>query len=138
MIGSPCQRPSEREVAVMDMVGDSGASLCGVSTGRVDGTVVITVTGTIDMVTVAQLEAGIESAMADAPARVVIDLLGVQFLASIGIGALVAVHHHPTVRLAVVADGPATARPLQLVGVADVIDVCPTLDDALNTVLAQR
>ncbi len=121
-----------------DMVGNSGASVCGVSTRLVDGTVVITVTGTIDMVTVAHLEGGIESAMAGAPERIVIDLLGVQVLASIGIGALVAVHHHPTVRLAVVAAGPATARPLQLVGVADVIDVCPTLDEALNTVLAQR
>ncbi len=122
----------------MNMVGESSASACDVSIGHVDGTVVITVTGTIDMVTVGQLEAGIESAMAEAPARIVIDLLGVQFLASIGIGALVAVQHHPTVRFAVVADGPATARPLQLVGVADVIDVCPTRDDALNMVLAQR
>lgn len=121
-----------------NMVGNSSASACGISTRHEDGTVVITVTGTIDMVTVAQLEAAIEMAMTGAPASVVIDLLGVQFLASIGIGALVAVHQHPTVRLAVVADGPATARPLQLVGVADVIDVCPTLDDALNVVLAQR
>ena len=121
-----------------NMVGNSSASACSISTRREDGTVVITVIGTIDMVTVGQLEAAIDMAMADAPARVVIDLLGVQFLASVGIGALVAVHQHPTVRLAVVADGPATARPLQLVGVADVIDVCPTLEDALNVVLAQR
>ncbi|WP_216847870.1 STAS domain-containing protein [Arthrobacter sp. SLBN-53] len=120
------------------MVGNSSTSACSISTRHEGGTVVITVTGTIDMVTVGQLEAAIEMAMAGAPARVVIDLLGVQFLASVGIGALVAVHHHPTVRLAVVAAGPATARPLQLVGVADVIDICPTLDDALNVVLAQR
>jgi anti-sigma B factor antagonist len=38
----------------------------------------------------------------------------------------------PSVRFAVVADGPATSRPLKLVGVTDVVDLYPTLDEALN------
>jgi anti-sigma B factor antagonist len=33
--------------------------------------------------------------------------------------------------LAVVADGPATSRPLKLVGVTDVVDLYATLDEAL-------
>ena len=35
---------------------------------------------------------------------------------------------------AVVADGPATSRPLKLVGLADVIGMYPNLDDALAAV----
>jgi len=31
----------------------------------------------------------------------------------------------------VVADGPATSRPLRLVGIADIIDLYATLDEAL-------
>ncbi len=105
-----------------------------VTVSRSGDTGVITASGTIDTLTVSQLEDAIEKVMTDAPAAVVVDLLGVDFLASVGIGVLVAAQHHPTARFAVAADGPATARPLRLIGVADVIEVCPTLDDALSAV----
>jgi hypothetical protein len=36
-----------------------------------------------------------------------------------------------TARFAVVADGPATSRPLKLVGIAEVVDLFATLDEAL-------
>jgi hypothetical protein len=38
----------------------------------------------------------------------------------------------PAVGFAVVADGPATSRPLKLVGVTDVVDLYATLDEALG------
>jgi len=46
---------------------------------------------------------------------------------------LVAVHDEvtPNVSFCVVADGPATSRPLKLVGIADIVRVYPTLDEAL-------
>jgi anti-sigma B factor antagonist len=37
----------------------------------------------------------------------------------------------PAVKLVVVADGPATSRPLKLVGIADVVELHATLDEAL-------
>jgi hypothetical protein len=38
--------------------------------------------------------------------------------------------------LALVADGPATSRPLKLIGIADIIDVFATLDEALSALSA--
>ncbi|MCV7435068.1 STAS domain-containing protein [Mycolicibacterium bacteremicum] len=121
------------EAAVSDHAARSGGN-CRVVVGQTGATCVITASGTIDTLTVSQLEDAIESVMTDAPPAVVVDLLGVDFLASVGIGVLVAAQHHPTTRFAVVADGPATARPLRLIGVADVIDVFPTRDEALSAV----
>jgi len=40
------------------------------------------------------------------------------------------------VKFAVVADGPATSRPLKLVGIAEVVGLYPTLDEALATLTA--
>jgi anti-anti-sigma regulatory factor len=58
----------------------------------------------------------------------------VEFLASAGMGVLIAAQDEltPTVGFAVVADGPATSRPLKLVGVTDVVDLYATLDEALG------
>jgi anti-sigma B factor antagonist len=41
-----------------------------------------------------------------------------------------------TVRFAVVADGPATSRPLKITGIADLIAMHASLDDALQTFAA--
>ena len=38
----------------------------------------------------------------------------------------------PAVRFALVAVGPVTLRPLKLVGIADIIDIFATLDEALS------
>ena len=68
------------------------------------------------------------------PPAVVVDLSAVEFLASAGMGVLVAAHEDltPAIRFAVVADGPATSRPLKLVGIADVVGLYATLDEALT------
>jgi anti-sigma B factor antagonist len=46
---------------------------------------------------------------------------------------LVAAHEQvtPSARFGVVADGPATSRPIKLVGIADIVSLYPTLGDAL-------
>jgi anti-anti-sigma regulatory factor len=58
----------------------------------------------------------------------------VEFLASAWMGVLIAAQDElaPAVGFAVVADGPATSRPLKLVGVTDVVDLYATLDEALG------
>jgi anti-anti-sigma regulatory factor len=53
-------------------------------------------------------------------------------------GVLVAAHADlaPAVRLVIVADGPTTSRPLKLVGIADLIELFATRDEALAAVTA--
>ena len=64
---------------------------------------------------------------------VVVDMGAVEFLASAGMGVLVAARDElpASVQFAVVADGPATSRPLKLVGVTEVVELHATLDEAL-------
>ena len=94
--------------------------------------VVISVSGVIDMLTSPQLEASIGECLDGNPATVIVDLSDVDFLASAGMGVLIAARDRAssTTGFAVVADGPATSRPLKLVGLADVIGMYPTLGEA--------
>ncbi len=95
---------------------------------------VVSATGVVDMLSAPQLDRAIRSALARGAVRVVVDFTGVEFLASAGMGVLVAIHDEaaPQAVLAVVADGPATSRPLKLVGIADIIPLYATLDEALR------
>lgn len=96
---------------------------------------VLAVSGTVDLATAPLLESAIDSAIAgaDGKAGFIIDLTDVDFLASAGMAILVATHQrlNGTTRFAVVADGPATGRPLQLTGLGEVISIHPTLSGAL-------
>ena len=94
----------------------------------------MSVAGTVDMLTAPQLEQAIGAAGKSSPPAVVVDLSAVEFLASAGMGVLVAAHEDltPAIRFAVVADGPATSRPLKLVGIADLVGLYATLDEALT------
>ncbi len=104
-------------------------------TGRV---VVVSVSGVVDMLTAPQLDEAIRAALEKKPAGLVVDFTGVEFLASAGMGVLVAVHDEvtPDTRFCVVADGPATSRPLRLVGIADLIKLYATRDEALSALSA--
>jgi len=98
-------------------------------------TVVISVSGTLDMLTAPQLEAAVAAALSRHPAAIIVDLSGVDFLASAGMAVLVAVRDRAegVFEFRVVADGPATSRPLRLVGLSDRIGLHPTLDEARAT-----
>jgi anti-sigma B factor antagonist len=111
---------------------DAGSN-CTLDERRFDGISVVGVTGVVDMLTAPDLEKAIAEAAKSSPAAVVVDMTAVEFLASAGMGVLIAAQDAiaPAVRFAVVADGPATSRPLKLVGVTDVVDLYRTLDDAL-------
>lgn len=90
--------------------------------------------GVVDMLTAPQVEGAISAALEKSPAGLIINLSDVEFLASAGMGILVAAHDlaAPEVKFAVVADGPVTSRPLKLVGIADIVNLYPTLDEALS------
>ena len=112
---------------------DAGSS-CTLDERRVDDISVVRLTGVVDMLTAPDLEKAIAEAAKSSPTAVVVDMTAVEFLASAGMGVLIAAQDElaPAVRFAVVAEGPATSRPLKLVGVTDVVDLYPTLDEALT------
>lgn len=85
------------------------------------------------MLTSPQLETAIDGVLEQQPAGVVIDFTEVEFLASAGMGVLVAAHDKAgsEVAFSVVADGPATSRPLKLVGIADIVNLYPSLEEAI-------
>ncbi|BBX52430.1 MULTISPECIES: STAS domain-containing protein [Mycobacteriaceae] len=124
------------EQAAEDTTGAEGAaasSNCVVTERWVDRVAVVSVSGVVDMLTSPQLETAIDTALDQRPAGVVVDFTDVEFLASAGMGVLVAAHDKAgsDVTLRVVADGPATSRPLKLVGIADIVSLHPNLDEAL-------
>lgn len=103
---------------------------------QVDETVVLTVSGEVDMLSAPQLAEAIHTALASRPAGLVVDLSNVDFLASAGMTVLVSAQSDvaPPTRFAVVANGPATSRPIKLMGLDNVLSMCSTLDRALSHV----
>ena len=101
----------------------------------VDRLVVVSVGGSIDMLSAPWLTEAIDAALAKEPAGMIIDLSKVDFLASAGMSVLMAVHRNAdhSRSFAVVADGPATHRPLTLMGLDEVLPLYRTLNDALST-----
>jgi anti-sigma B factor antagonist len=135
LIWEPGGIHSPSEVVVSSQ---SAASQCAIERQRVDDFEVLSVVGVVDMLTASQVEEAIAAAARDSPRGVIVDLGAVDFLASAGMGILVAARDElpAAVRFAVVADGPATSRPLKLVGIADVVGLHATLDDALAALAA--
>jgi anti-sigma B factor antagonist len=112
----------------------SSASQCIISDCWRDSVVVIRCVGELDMVTVPELERQVATALKKRPSSMIVDLTRVDFLGSVGMGLLVATHDNcgTATHFAVVADGPATSRPMKLIGLTDLMTVYPTLDEALH------
>ncbi|ADT99244.1 MULTISPECIES: STAS domain-containing protein [Mycolicibacterium] len=123
----------DEQAAEGTAAGGAPSSTCVVTQRWVDTTAVVAVTGVVDMLTSPQLETAIDDALNQKPGAVVIDFTEVEFLASAGMGVLVAAHDKAgsEVKISVVADGPATSRPLKLVGIADIVALYSNLDEAL-------
>lgn len=101
---------------------------------QVDDVAVIAAVGAVDMLTAPRLQEVITAALARNPAGLIVDLTEVDFLGSAGMQVLMATRKQidDSVTFAVVADGPATSRPLKITGVADYIDLFSTLDVAVQ------
>jgi anti-sigma B factor antagonist len=95
---------------------------------------VLVVEGTVDLATAAQFENAVAAAANGDPAALIIDLALVEFFASVGMSILVAAHQRlgAATAFGVVADGPATSRPLKLTGLDQVFGIYSTLDSALT------
>jgi anti-sigma B factor antagonist len=98
-----------------------------------EGVTVLTVAGEVDLATAPVLEGAITTVLAENPSALVIDLSPVLFLASAGLQILVATQEKLSgADFAVVANGPATSRPIQLTGLDEIFPLYPVLDDALS------
>lgn len=95
---------------------------------------VIGVSGVLDMLTAPRLQGSITGCVSKGPAAVVIDLTNVDFLASAGMSLLLTARDQvwPATGFGVVAHGPATSRPLTLMGLADVIGLYPSVAEACS------
>lgn len=93
----------------------------------------VTVSGDVDIATIDRFQAAIAEAEAHQPAVLIVDMSAVEFLASAGLQALAAVRQRldKSARVAVVADGPATSRPIQLTGLDQIFSLYPSLSDAM-------
>ena len=100
-----------------------------------DRLVVVSVRGAVDMLSAPQLTEAICAALRKAPARLLVDLTMVDFLASVGMSVLVAAQEAAdamSLRFGIVAEGAATSRPIRLLGIDAVLTIYPTLGDALH------
>jgi anti-sigma B factor antagonist len=96
---------------------------------------VVAVHGEIDLATAPHLSRAIDSVLTGSRVdALIVDLSGVTFLASVGMTVLVEISRRvaPFGTFAVVADGPATRRPLTLTGLDQTITVFTDLDSAID------
>lgn len=98
------------------------------------GVAVVSIGGEIDLSTAPAFEAAINGALDGDPPVLVIELSDVSFMASVGLRVLVAAHERVSkcAQLAIVANNPATSRPIQLTGLDKIMSMYPTLDEALT------
>ncbi len=97
------------------------------------GTVVLTVTGDVDLSSIGALSAALAAAILHEPPLLVVDLTPTRFLSCGGLSVLIVAHQlaGDATRLLVVASSPATWRPIHLTGVDRILNVHHDLQDAL-------
>ena len=122
----------EQATATTDNVTTAADAGCVINEEWFGRTVVVSASGVVDMLTSPHLEASLTTSLKRNPAAIIVDLSEVEFLASAGMGVLVAAREQAAsdIRFGVVANGPATSRPLTLIGLADIIGLYPTLAEA--------
>ena len=96
------------------------------------GVQVLTLSGELDMVGITDVRAELTRVLAAAPPVLVVDLTGVSFLGSAALSALVDAHRAATrTSLRIVAGDRRTLRPIQLTALDQVLEVYPTVAEAL-------
>lgn len=99
-------------------------------------TLVLTVSGELDMRTSPALDKAISEGALTAPTALVVDLSEVTFVASAAMTVLTIAQNKlgETLKFAVVADGPATSRPIRLMGLDQVFSLYEDLPTALAAI----
>ena len=99
------------------------------------GATVIAANGRLDMVAAPQLKALVQSAVRDAKTPVVVDLTGVQFIDSTGLGALISglrVTRQAGSDLRIACAGAQVLSVLAMTRIDRVIQPYPSVEDALS------
>ncbi|MBN6037223.1 STAS domain-containing protein [Amycolatopsis sp. 195334CR] len=91
----------------------------------------LAVTGELDTTTAAMLAEAIAQAVADGPAALVVNLSGVEFLASAGISVLIEANATLRIPFALVAATHQVRRPLAVTGLDRILPLYPTATAAL-------
>lgn len=119
----------------MNTIGNARSGRFTVIPRRNGEMLVLHVTGDLDVLTAPTLGTHLDVALANAPSVLIVDLTDVEFLSSAGISVLVETHRltdRADISLRVVADGPATGRPLHMMRIDEIIDVYPTVAEAIS------
>ena len=116
---------------------DAGAvetSTGTVALERQDDDVVVRVTGALDLALAPKVQQFVDRAARLRPQRLVLDLTGVDFLASAGMAVLVKANRGQEARtkVRVVAADRVVLRPLEMTRLTDELDVYATLAAALE------
>ncbi|WP_338079677.1 STAS domain-containing protein [Antrihabitans stalactiti] len=99
----------------------------------VDGVTVLAVAGSLDLLTMAEFQDAVDSALDTEPVALIIDLTEVEFLASAGMSVLISASRGAAhIPFAVVADGPATSRPIRLTALDTVFSLTATREEAVR------
>jgi anti-sigma B factor antagonist len=109
--------------------------LLRVRAAEVAGILVIAVEGEIDVDTADEVLDAVRLAFASAGPALIADLTQVSFFGSTGISTLISIHEHAEElgkKLHVVAPQRAVRRPLQVTGVADVLALHDSVEEALS------
>lgn len=106
---------------------------------ELDGWIVVAPVGELDLASAPRLRSEVLARLAEGHRRVVVDLVGVDFADSIGIGVLVAVNKR--VRgldgvLVLARPEPPVRRVLELAGIDRILAVHDDLDGAVRTPVA--
>jgi anti-sigma B factor antagonist len=104
------------------------------------GIAVLAISGELDLASSPAVEHAIADVLAEDPPALIIDLLGVQFLASVGVGVLVRAREKfvDCDRFLVVAQGRMTHRIIQLLDLDRVLSLQETVEEALSTAKARQ
>ncbi|CRK53528.1 Anti-sigma factor antagonist [Rhodococcus sp. RD6.2] len=131
------EQPADGRVQQMDLPELAPVSSLELAVDVIEGVVVLRASGDIDVVTAPDFEQKLSELVGTRGASALIaDLLGVKFLSSAGLAVLMrtADSAEGRTRFLVVADGPNTSRPMEIVGMTDTVEVFPTVEAALATV----
>ncbi|MDT5229414.1 MAG: anti-sigma factor antagonist [Mycobacterium sp.] len=103
---------------------------------RRDGNaVVLSAEGIVDMAAAPALTDQIRAILRERPAALVVDLTAVNFLATAGLSVLMEANRRSeelAIPFRVVAQGPVTVKPMQLLGIDDLLAIYPTVSTALD------
>jgi anti-sigma B factor antagonist len=104
------------------------------------GVAVLAISGEMDSASAAAVEHAIAEVLAGDPPSLIIDLLGVRFLASAGVAILLNAREKfvDRERFSVVAQGRITSRAIQLLDLDRLLSLQETVEEALSKAKARQ